>query len=535
MFCYAATLIACCLALAPPQDCEPLHAPHRDLDAAALEGALQLVHGHLVELLGPPPGGLHLLLDGSSAGGFDVRVAGESEALLHGLGDLSEPAAYRLAFALVPRWYGLDPSHWTRYSGPESWFPWALREFAARTAADLFGSVGRPPGWGFENAWLRVDLLRLHLLEQPHPRERDNVSWVALAGAAYLQAFEVQVGLRPLLEGYDGRGYPRPADPALARAWRLFRGRHIVARQPLPFEKEWSLELRRADRVQRGGVRAWLTLVFQAGLEGSLEDCGCEARPGGGMEERTQALRRLRALYPGLVALDLGRFLNPVPDPDVRAQPGGARAFARRMLDALRALDLDGVAVAAGDWIAGVEALAPDGLPLVAAGTEAFGRRPYRAHRAFVRGGQRVVFVGYNERTELPGAYYHDAATLAGLRLPTGVDELAAQLPALAEEADLLIVGGHMGPASARALCAPELGVDVLLLAGYERYPTLAGEQPAFLGDTLVARDLCGKFGLNRLTLLRDADGDLVGGVQAAVRLEPQLVSNEGPLPERAK
>ncbi len=56
---------------------------------------------------------------------------------------------------------------------------------------------------------------------------------------------------------------------------------------------------------------------------------------------------------------------------------------------------------------------------------------------------------------------------------------------------DLLVVGGSFRPSTLRALCDPERGVDLVLLAGFAGYEEIEGGPVGFMGETAVALDAC--------------------------------------------
>ena len=336
-----------------------------------------------------------------------------------------------------------------------------------------------------------------------------------LAGRTWLhelaRAMEPAGGLRALLEGYRGRGLPDPTGERAQRVLQRFLGER-EDRQPLSFESDWTIRLQERPTGPATDTEWGCTLLFHCDAQGYLDGCNCAVAAGGGAFAREELVAERRAQYPELMLFDLGGFA-PL-DPERRATFDVYLAVAEGMA-------YDAMAPGPTELGSGVPSLRRAGasrLPLTGAGVVADGDAPFPSWRCFERHGLRIGFVGYHEPIELGLMHEVHEPNLQGARFGLGRGELAALIAEVRGRVDLLVVGGSFPPAVLRALCEPELGVDLVLLGGLARYAHVEGGPAGFLNRTAVALDRLGSRGIEELELFISAEGRVVGVRQSGLR-----------------
>jgi len=159
--------------------------------------------------------------------------------------------------------------------------------------------------------------------------------------------------------------------------------------------------------------------------------------------------------------------------------------------------------------------------PFLGLGIEVEEEAPFASHVVLKKGGMRVGVIGFTELLESGLRYQAQERNMVGVTFPTSPEELAREVRALRPEVDVLIVAGRMQPRTLRAVCAPDLGVDLVLLGGYEGYPSLTNGSFGFVNDTAVACHQIAGYGYSLLTLYLAARGPV------EVQLETRFLKRE--------
>lgn len=263
-----------------------------------------------------------------------------------------------------------------------------------------------------------------------------------------------------------------------------------------------------SETVRAGPVRARLAhdpaslvLLHVGGHAGSLEPCGCERRPVGGLARLATMVEAIDGA-PELV-VHLGDWLADPGRGDGTVRPEAALGDAWTARG-LAALPFDAVNLAAAD-LAGLGSVDPAvraALPLVSAEVDGPGVARWRV---IERGGLRVGVTGV-------GA---EGPTLAPL--PEGYRVVPGRarevVRALAEQADVVVVLSAAGPGARRF---PE--ADVVLELGRGEGVALAAVEDRSLHA--VAADAGARLGELRLTLV---DGVVTAARDRQLELGPEV------------
>lgn len=232
---------------------------------------------------------------------------------------------------------------------------------------------------------------------------------------------------------------------------------------------------------------AELVLFFGSEERGSLEPCGCEGDPRGGLGRVGSYLAAHRARHPtvpslyidGGAWLDEGRGLGGQPLPEAAIQN-------RWMVRGLQSLDVDALNVSVGDAWALTAMEAQPAVPLVSANVGGPGVEPARSFDM----GVRVAVTGLT----VPGPAFLQPEQYP-IKAPR---EARATVEALRAEHDLVILLSYGTADEARRL-ARQGCVDVVIDVEQHRGPFA----PARVGDAIWVRSHEGTLRLGELRLRR--------------------------------
>jgi len=482
----------------------------------------------LERVLGEPAAPLHVILAPWGTGDLPAELPGQLHTAIVDLRDDDPESLRSLVRALVPRWHARTPAEIEGESSDESWFPLGLVEYLALTVPGKLGLVQRDVAASIEWGWMRsnrkVSLVKAARDEVEHKLTRRDM---ATALVHELVRTLPEEAFAQGLRDFDGTGYPTFESPEVAERFAAFLAANLVDGAHLSFEGDWTIDLehRPSSRPANSRVEKLLKIAFTSDTEGYIEGCGCKLAQSGGIAQRAEALRALRARDPNLMVLDLGNF-SPV-------KPGRSRLDAlmteeyRFFLGAMQEMSYEAACVGPADLYTGSSVLREASearIPFLGLGLEVENEAPFAAHVVLKKSGMRVGVVGFTELLEPGLRYQAQERNMDGVTFPTSTEALAADVRALRPEVDLLIVAGRMQPRTLRALCAPELGVDLVLLGGYDGYQFFTDGPSGFLNDTAVACHQIAGYGYSFLTLYLSGQGPL------EVQLETRFLRREEPI-----
>ncbi|MEM7305548.1 MAG: multiheme c-type cytochrome [Planctomycetota bacterium] len=517
-------------------------APDIDLSCGPSAGpaatvAVERVVARLVELLGAPRAPVHVVPLPPAEGGRLVDLPGDLGLVAVDLqgGDLA--ALQRFVRQLVPAWYGRTWRALELDTSPDSWFPLGLAEYLAQSIPVETGLVERDWAGGIENTWMRDPDMQVLDLTRIQPRTPGlRLTRRTLAATLVYEldlALASSGGVAAVLADYAGEGLPQlPAGDPSAALLGAFADEHRGASRPrLSFAADWRLELEKPLAVPPSGAKfgGSLRIAFTSDTQGFLEPCGCRLGQEGGVGKRAAALDGARDHRLPLFVFDLGNF-SPV-EREARLSPLVEEELAL-YVELTADMGYDAATAGPDELYGGTELLrstaAPLGLPLVGAGVEVAGEAPFPASRLVERDGRRLLYIGFSENLALGPLRSVQERNVVDVAFPTDLDAVRAEVRRRRADADLVVVGGRFGPPTLRALCDPELGVDVVLLGGYAGYGSVKGGPIGFLDGTLVALDTCESYGLNVIELLVTDEGRIVKGAHEEIRLPDGVPTDAG-------
>lgn len=263
-----------------------------------------------------------------------------------------------------------------------------------------------------------------------------------------------------------------------------------------------------------------LVLLHSSDEQSEIAPCDCEGGDTGGLPRRAAEFAIVEAAEDAVFKCSSGDiFASPTEKATARLRELKIHA----MKTALSRMHYDALAAGETDLAFGADFLRrlrdEDGLPFLCANAyDADGQRILDPYVVVERGGVRVAFVAVvSDRGEVLGLREMEIRRhRIALRDP--VAEVQPLLPALREQADVIVLLAHAGPDGALQL-ARALDVDVVLPG--HRPPIQA---PRRDGKLLVASagEKSDHYGVLRLTL--DAQGTIT-----AFSGEPVEVRREGP------
>jgi cytochrome c1 len=190
-------------------------------------------------------------------------------------------------------------------------------------------------------------------------------------------------------------------------------------------------------------------------------------------------------------------------------------------------MNYDAACVGPGELYSGSTALREASearTALLGLGIEVEHEAPFASHVIVSKNGLRVGVIGFSELLEPGQRFQAEERNMAEVNFPTSTDELIARVRELRPDVDVLIVAGRMQPRTLRTLCASELGVDLVLLGGYDGYRFLPGGPAGFLNDTAVACHQIAGYGYSLLTLYLSKQGAV------EVQLDTQFLKKDEPI-----
>ncbi len=517
-------------------ECRTLRAPiapriELSVFGAAPEGGeaivAKIVH-ELARVLGEPAVPLHVILAPWARGNLPVELPGELQPAIVDLRSTDPESLRSLVRALVSRWFGRTPAEIEGESSPESWFPLGLVEYLALTLPVELALVQRDFTASIEWAWMRnnrkVSMVTRAEDAIEHKLVRREMATALVHELARIlpeKDFE-----RALLD-FDGTRYPAFESAEAAKSFASFLETNLRDGANLSFEGDWQIDLehRPHSRPSSARVEKLLKIAFTSDTEGFIEGCGCKLAQSGGIAHRAEALRALRAKESQLLVLDLGNF-SPIKAGRARLDALMTEEY-RFYLSSMGDMNYDAACVGPGELYSGSTALreASEGrTPFLGLGIEVENEAPFAAHVVLNKNGLRIGVIGYSELLE-PGLLYQaKERNMAGVSFPILPEVLATRVRELRPDVDVLIVAGRMQPRTLRVLCASELGVDLVLLGGYDGYRFLPGGPVGFLNDTAVACHQIQGYGYSLLTLYLSKQGAL------EVQLDTQFLKRDDPI-----
>ncbi len=494
-----------------------------DADALVTE-----VVQELARVLGEPVAPLHVVLAPWGQGDLPAELPGQLGTAIVDLRGTDPESLRSLVRALVPRWFGRTPAEIEGESSDESWFPLGLVEYLALTLPVDLGRVERDVAASIEWAWVRSNR-KASLVKHAEDEVEHKLTRREMATALI---HELRLGLpaeafASALRDYAGRGYPTFASAEASEHFAAFRSTNLADGASLSFENDWRIPLqnRPAGRQDTGRVERVQKIVFTSDTEGYIEGCGCKLAQAGGVAHRAEVLRALRAKDPQLLVLDLGNF-SPVKAGRARLDALMTEEY-RFFLAAMEEMNYEAACVGPVDLYAGSSVLreaTEARTPFLGLGIDVEDEAPFAAHVVVKKGGMRVGVVGFTELLEPGSRFQAQERNMQGVKFPTSLAALEADVRELRPEVDLLIVAGRMQPRTLQAVCAPELGVDLVLLGGYEGYRFLSDGPSGFRNDTAVVCHQVGGSGYSLVTLFLSEQGAL------EVQLESRFLSRDGPI-----
>lgn len=499
--------------------------------------------------LGPPRAAVDVVLLPRAEGGPRVCLPADVDwVALDDVESWDGTTARRLLRRLVPAWLGRRPAEALTSVDPRHWALAGVAEWLAHRLPGDLAWTERDARADLQATWMRSpELRRVDLGAAPEGASRSAALERRLA-AAVLVATAVdelgESGARAWLHGWDGIARPPapPGEPGEGVASCLPRPLARLARaprEPLPFERAWTVRLAPPERPAETAAETVLEIVFAHGSGGDPRGCACESAPAGSIACRTAWLRERRARGRGVALFDLGGFAPVDPrrrDPTEAAQ----HAFAWTLrFHGEGYLEVDAATLGADELYCGLPELycgLPIGFPLVAAGLEV-GGSPVSPYTVVERAGVRIAYVGYSELPDAGLARELHEPHLAGVRFPDDPAAAEEAVHLARAESDLVVVGGELRTPSLVRLAGS--GADVILAAGHHPGGPITGGPLGRLGDALVALDTVGDRGLNRLTLGLSATGEIVRCTYEAVPLPagspaaPDVVEIVAALPPR--
>lgn len=252
--------------------------------------------------------------------------------------------------------------------------------------------------------------------------------------------------------------------------------------------------------------QADLVVLYGGEQDGSQDPCGCPSRPRGslGRVEAYAAVVREQGVPTLLV--NPGNWLRDTIGDDDRLSDD-ARAANAQMLEAIEAGTWDALNVSFRDlpYLGEIASFPPDAVLSNARGP---GGPP--DHRLLPVGDRTVAIVGV---TGWSKEYLQPPA----FERADPVDALAALLPSLREQADLVIVLGYALGARAKAIA--ELDIDVLIDADTHR----GRFEPIVVDDAVWVRSNFGTQRLGELRLRLGDDGRIASAHDRMIDLDASI------------
>jgi hypothetical protein len=329
------------------------------------------------------------------------------------------------------------------------------------------------------------------------------------------------------LRDYGGTGYPTFESPQASERFAAFLAANLVDGAHLSFEGDWTIALEHhpASRPRTARVEKLLKIAFTSDTEGYIEGCGCKLAQSGGIAQRAEALRALRARDPQLMVLDLGNF-SPVKAGRARLDALMTEEY-RFFLAAMQEMSYEAACVGPADLYTGSSVLREASearIPFLGLGVQVDEEAPFASHVVLKKNGMRIGVIGFSELIEPGLRYQAQERNMVGVAFPTSMEALTANVRALRPEVDLLVVAGRMQPRTLRALSAQELGVDLVLVGGYDGYAFFTEGPAGFMNDTAVACHQIAGYGYSFLTVYLSGEGPL------EVQLETRFLRREEPI-----
>lgn len=254
----------------------------------------------------------------------------------------------------------------------------------------------------------------------------------------------------------------------------------------------------RGEVVSRGDVSdrlaqpdaAEVVLFYGSEEGGSLEPCGCDAQPRGGLARAATYMDAVRAADPGrpTVFVNAGQWLDDSAMLDGRLRPDATERN-RWMVAGLQQVGLDAANASIRDLPALSALGAPPDLDIVSAHLQGDG---IDAARRIDAGGLTIAITGVSS----PGPALHE---VPGFVLGHPVQDSRATLRSLRESADLVVLLTYADPKAARTLAREGL-VDVVI----DAFEHSAQYAPIRVGDAIWVRSHAGTERLGELRLWRE-------------------------------
>jgi len=495
---------------------------------ADADSIVRRVVQELERVLGEPAAPLHVVLAAREQGDLPAELPGQLRTAIVDLRDTDPESLRGLVRVLVPRWFARTPAEIEGESSDESWFPLGLVEYLALTLPVELGLVQRDVSASIEWAWMRgnrkVSLVKHVEDEVDHKLARKDMATALVHELALTLPEEA---FARALRDFDGTGYPIFESPDGTERFGAFLETRLVDGASFSFEGDWTiaLEPRPASRPPSARVDGLLKIAFTSDTAGYIEGCGCKLAQSGGIAQRAEALRALRAKDPQLMVLDLGNF-SPIKTGRARLDALVTEEY-RFFLAAMDEMSYEAACVGPEDLYSGSSVLREAGEarpPFLGLGIEVAKEPPFASHVVLKKSGLRVGVIGFSELLELGSRLQAQERNMSGVTFPTSLEALAVEVRKLRPEVDVLIVAGRMQPRTLRALCAAELGVDLVLLGGYEGYRFLTAGPFGFVNDTAVACHQIAGLGYSLLTLYLSALGPV------EVQLETRFLKRDEPI-----
>jgi hypothetical protein len=317
--------------------------------------------------------------------------------------------------------------------------------------------------------------------------------------------------------------------------WEGFRDRYVKGTALAPVERFYTLTPTRSTPDPPGGPAVrHLTLAYTGDTTAYLENCGCKVNQSGGVARRATALERIRDRAPDALVLDAG-------DTFLRPKHQGEIDFLSRQEQSLylRTQDLMGyqaAAISTTELIFGVDYFRAQtrGLstPYLAANIRVDGKTIAPASVRLRSGGLRTAVIGIFEPPRGRDAPALFEENTVSLEVEDPVETLRREVPALSQQADLVVAMGRLSPFTIRRIAEACPDVDVILSTEF-RAPMRSDGKPdsdlhsedheGFLGRTLVLYTHLTNYGLSTVRLGVDAEGRIASATLDDVWLNDKV------------
>lgn len=217
-------------------------------------------------------------------------------------------------------------------------------------------------------------------------------------------------------------------------------------------------------------AEAKLMVIHESNRQGSLEPCGCEVNPFGGVEREMNALKKLRAdSARPVLYVDAGNlFWKAEPKDKARARYFESRA--NGMVDIMNRMKLDAFSPGAKDYELGVDALkrlsSEADFPFVTTNVETQPGKPLFERFAILRKGDLLVGV----LSLIPKS----DVSAKGLQAVDPREALARYLPEVRKKSHVVVLLSQLGTKEERKLAEQGLAPEIMVGAS-ESFSSEAG------------------------------------------------------------